>query len=231
MTATAGPESLRTPRTTLKRRPQRGAYDFATIASILDEAIYCHVGFADEEGQPFVIPTNLGRDGRTLYVHGSAASRTIRRLAEGVPICLTATLLDGLVLARAAHAHSINYRSVVILGTAKTVEGPEKLRAMEIISEHVIPGRWAQVRAPTELELKAITVLKIEVTEGSAKVRSGPPLDDEEDLAYPVWAGVLPLSLAVGAPVPSPGLLPDISTPDYVEGYGRSTNPLEGGSA
>ena len=219
MTVNASRDSLQTPRTTLKRRPQRGSYDFETMASILDEAIYCHVGFVGDDGQPYVIPTNLGREGRTVYVHGSAASTTVRRLAQGVPVCLTVTLLDGIVLARSAHAHSMNYRSVVILGTAHLVEGAEKLHAMEVISNHVVPGRWDEVRPPTEPELKAISVLKIEVEEGSAKVRSGPPVDDEEDIGSPVWAGVLPLALQPGQAIPAPDLLPGLSAPDYVTKY------------
>ena len=185
----------------VKREPQRGVYDRETIDAILDEALVCHLGFA-VDGQPYVIPTLHARVGDLLYVHGSAASRMLRRAAEGIPICVTVTLLDGLVLARSVFNHSINYRSVVVLGTAALVEGDEKLAALRAFSEHVAPGRWDAVRAPTEQELKATWILSLPLAEASAKVRSGPPEDEPEDVGFPVWGGVVPVHLAVEAPLP-----------------------------
>jgi len=191
-----------TPHTTLRRLPQRGQFDFATVAAILDEALLAHVGFV-ADGQPFVIPTLYARVGRTLYVHGSAASRMLRTLAAGVPVCVTVSLLDGLVLARSAFHHSANYRSVVVLGTVCTVDDlDERLLALRAISEHVLPGRWDEVREPSDKELKATSVLALPIEEASAKVRGGPPIDDDEDLSWPVWAGVVPLTLAHGTPEP-----------------------------
>jgi nitroimidazol reductase NimA-like FMN-containing flavoprotein (pyridoxamine 5'-phosphate oxidase superfamily) len=212
--------ALKTPRTTVRRRPDRGAYDFETIASILDEGLVCHIGFV-VDGQPYVVPTGYGRDGRTLYLHGSAASRMLRALAGGTPICVTVTLLDGLVLARSAFHHSINYRSVVALGVAQEVEGDEKLHGLRVITEHMARGRWADVRGPTEAELKATSVLKLELTEASAKVRRGPPLDDEEDFAVPAWAGQLPFALVPQPPVPDERLAAGTVLPDYVARYRR----------
>jgi len=185
----------------VRREPQRGRYDRETIDAILDEALYCHVGF-ESDGRPFVIPTLHARVGDLLYVHGSAASRMLRNAASGIPICVTATLLDGLVLARSVFNHSINYLSVVVVGTAKLVEGGEKLDALRAFSEHVAPGRWGEVRGPTEQELKATWILSLPLAEASAKVRSGPPEDEPEDVGFPVWAGVVPVHLAVEAPVP-----------------------------
>ena len=190
------PDNLR-----VRREPQRGRYDRETIDAILDEALYCHVGF-EADGRPYVIPTLHARVGDLLYVHGSAASRMLRRAAEGIPICVTVTLLDGLVLARSVFNHSINYRSVVVLGTAALVEGDEKLAALRAFSEHVAPGRWDAVRAPTEQELKATWILSLPLAEASAKVRSGPPEDEPEDVGFPVWGGVVPVHLAVEAPLP-----------------------------
>ena len=190
-----------TERTRLRRRPARGAYDRATIEHILDEALFCHLGFTVEE-QPYVIPTIHARVGDRVYVHGSAASRMLGTLAAGVRACLTATILDGLVLARSAFHHSMNYRSVVVLGIAEPVLDPdEKLRALEAVVEHVVPGRWREVRAPNAQELKATAVLALPLTEASAKIRSGGPLDDESDYAWPCWAGELPLRLVPLAPV------------------------------
>ena len=211
---------LKTPRTTVRRLPKRGAHDFDTIASILDEAFVCHVGFAID-GQPYVVPTGYGRDGRTLYIHGSSASRMLRTLSQGVPVCVTVTLVDGLVLARSAFHHSINYRSVVVLGDAHLVQGDEKLQALRAISEHMTPGRWDDVRAPTAQELKATSVLKLDIAEASAKVRTGGPIDDEEDLALNVWAGVLPMSLVPKPPVPDEHTPPAIDAPAYVRKYRR----------
>ena len=196
-----------TPRTTLRRLPQRGHFDRPTVYAILDEALVCHVGFV-ADGQPFVIPTIHARVEDRLYVHGSAASRMLKTVKEGVPVCLTATLLDGLVLARSAFHHSMNYRSVVVLGEARAVaDEREKWDALHAIVEHVAPGRWAEVREPSVKEMAATLVLRLPIEEASAKVRTGPPLDDEEDYASPSWAGVLPLRLVPGTPEPDP-LLP-----------------------
>ncbi len=202
-------------RTRVRRHPERGAYDRATVDAILDEALYCHLGFV-VDGQPYVIPTLHARVGDTVYLHGSAASRLIRTLAGGVPACLTVTLVDGLVLARSAYNHSVNYRSAVVLGSARTVDDPdEKLRALEAFTEQLVPGRWADVRPPNEKELKATSVLALALDECSAKVRTGPPGDDEEDLALAVWAGVLPLRLQAVAPVPDSRLAAGTPVPAY----------------
>lgn len=196
----------KTDRTTLKRLPKRGVYQRELVYSILDEAFICHVGFT-VEGQPFVIPTGFGRVGDRIYIHGSQISRMLRTLARGIDVCVTVTLLDGLVLARSAFHHSMNYRSVVIFGRASLVDDREaKLAALRAFSEQVIPGRWDETREPTEQELKATAVLSLPLEEASAKVRSGPPIDDEEDYGLAVWAGVLPLSLVTGEPVPDPRL-------------------------
>jgi nitroimidazol reductase NimA-like FMN-containing flavoprotein (pyridoxamine 5'-phosphate oxidase superfamily) len=192
---------MKTARTRVKRIPKRGNYERATIDAILDEAIICHVGFA-VDGQPYVIPTGYARVDDVVYIHGSAASRMLRTLADGVDVCVTVTLLDGLVLARSAFHHSMNYRSVVMLGRAELVtDAGEKNRALGALTEHFVPGRWKEVRLPTPKELKATSVLKLRIEEASAKIRTGPPVDDEEDYALDVWAGVVPLSLAAGEPV------------------------------
>ena len=210
-----------TPRTTLRRLPKRGCFDRAAVNAILDEGLVCHVGFAAED-QPFVIPTTYAREGERLLIHGSAASRMLRTLAEGVPVCVTVTLLDGLVLARSAFHHSMNYRSVVVLGTAVEVTDPAaKEAALTAIVEHVVRGRSAQVRPPTALELKATTVLALPIDEASAKVRSGPPIDDEEDYTLACWAGVLPLTLVPGAPVSDPRLPAGTPAPANVTRYSR----------
>ncbi|HJS58231.1 MAG TPA: pyridoxamine 5'-phosphate oxidase family protein [Vicinamibacteria bacterium] len=204
---------LLTPRTTLKRLPKRGSHDPAAVEAILDEALVCHVGFV-VEGQPYVIPTIHGRRGDRLYVHGSAASRMLNTLGGGVPACVTVTLLDGLVMARSAFHHSMNYRSVVVLGNARLVEdADEKLEALRVIVEHVSPGRWSEVRPPSELELKATTVLCLTIAEASAKVRTGPPIDDEEDYAWPCWAGVIPLKTCAQEPVADARLHPEAPPP------------------
>ena len=210
--------NLKTPRTRLKRLPKRGAHDFATIAAILDEGFFCHVGFV-AGGQPYVIPTGYGRNGRTLYIHGSFASRMLNELATGIPMCLTVTLVDGLVLARSGFHSSVNYRSVVVLGKATVVEGEEKGAALEIISEQILPGRWADIRWPNRMELKATTVLKLAIDEASAKIRTGPPLDDEGDYALGCWAGVLPLKLMPGEPVADSRLPHDIPVPAYARTF------------
>src|SRR5467141_5050855 len=181
-----------TPRTRVVREPQRAVYDRDAVNQILDEAFLCHVGFV-ADGQPFVIPTSFGRDGDVLYIHGSAASRMLRNLDRGIPVCVTVTLLDGLVLARSVFNHSMNYRSVVILGTATLVDVPEeKLRALQVLTEHIIPQRWDNSRQPNDKELKATSVLRIPIVEYSAKVRTGPPIDDEPDYSFPTWAGIIP---------------------------------------
>src|ERR1035438_3418873 len=178
-----------TSRTRVVREPQRGVYDRDTANQILDEGFLCHVGFV-ADGQPYVIPTSYGRDGNVLYIRGSAASRMLRNLDLGVPVCITVTLLDGLVLARSIFNHSMNYRSVVILGTAAAVvDAKEKLEALHLLSEHILPGRWAESRQPNEKELKATLVMRLPIEEFSAKVRQGPPIDDEEDYAFSTWAG------------------------------------------
>jgi len=197
----------------VRRLPTRACYDRATIDAILDEALVCHVGFA-VDGQPYVIPTTYARIGRQLYIHGSAASRMLRTLAKGAPVCVTVTLLDGLVLARSAFHHSMNYRSVVILGTAVEVSDPdERLAALEAIVEHMLAGRWRQVRPPSERELWATSVLRLPVDEVSAKIRSGPPLDDADDLGQPCWAGVVPLRLAAATPLPDAHLPAGVEPP------------------
>lgn len=205
----------------MKRLPARGAYDRETIYPILDEAFICHVGFAID-GQPYVIPTGFARIGDDLYIHGSSVSRMLRNIVKGIDICVTVTLLDGLVLARSAFHHSMNYRSVVILGKAELVEDPdEKNKALEVFTEHVIPGRWAEVRWPTELELKATSVLKLPIEEASAKVRTGDPKDDEVDYEMNVWAGVLPLAVTPGKAIADERLIKDIPEPEYVRSYER----------
>ena len=182
-------------RTRVIREPHRGVYDRATAYQILDQGFICHVGFV-VDNQPFVIPTAYGRAGDHLYIHGSAASRMLRNLDQGIPVCVTVTLLDGLVLARSVFNHSMNYRSVVVLGTATAVEDrEEKLTALRAISEHILPGRWADSRQPNEKELKATLVMRLPINEFSAKVRTGAPIDDEEDYSFPTWAGVIPLEM------------------------------------
>ena len=193
---------IATARTTVRRLPGRGHYDKAQVFSILDEGYVCHVGFCTE-GQAYVIPTLYARYGEDLYLHGSAASRMMRTLGQGVPVCVTVTLLDGLVLARSAFHHSINYRSVTVFGTAVPVsDDAKKMAALQLFTEHVVPGRWREVRPPTEQELKATSVLMLSIEEASAKVRTGPPVDDEEDYDLPVWAGVVPLHLEAKSPIP-----------------------------
>jgi hypothetical protein len=209
-----------TRRTQVNRLPKRGNYSKETIYSILDAAFLCHVGFI-VDGQPYVIPTGYGRDGDTLYIHGSAASRMLRNLEKGIEACVTVTLIDGIVLARAAFHHSMNYRSVVLLGMATLVEDADvKLSALYTISEQIVPGRWKDARPPNSQELKATTVLAMPIDEASAKIRTGPPVDDEEDYGLPLWAGVLPLSVQPGTPIRDPRLMSNIeNVPDYVSNY------------
>jgi len=210
-------------RTRVVREAERGVYDRAAVYEILDAGFLCHVGFV-VDGQPFVIPTSYGRAGDQLYVHGSAASRMLRQLDQGIPVCLTVTLLDGLVLARSVFNHSMNYRSVVVLGTAVAVVDPEeKLEALRRLAEHILPGRWAESRQPSVKELKATLVMRLPIDEFSAKVRQGPPVDDPEDYTFPVWAGVVPLNMVAGKPLPDPRLDPAYPVPSYAENYSRKS--------
>src|SRR5215469_3955784 len=210
-----------TERTKVRRLPDRGKYDAESVYGILDEGFICHVGFV-ADGQPYVIPTGFGRVGDVLYIHGSAASRMLRTLAEGVQVCVTVTLIDGIVMARSGFHSSMNYRSVVILGSATQVEDRnEKLTALAAFSEQVMPGRWKDLRETTDAELKGTLVLKLPLREISAKVRTGPPKDDEEDYALPLWAGVVPLKLTASTPIDDPRLPKGIDPPDYARNYKR----------
>ncbi len=211
-----------TEHTKVRRLPERGKYDHETVYSILDEGFICHVGFVAADGRPTVIPTAYGREGDKLYIHGSMGSRMQRILAAGIDVCVTVTLVDGLVLARSGFNSSMNYRSVVILGKATPVtDAEEKNRVLYLFSEHLLPGRWAEIRGPSEKELKQTSVLAIELDEVSAKVRSGPPKDDEEDYDLPVWAGVLPMELKFGTPEPDPKLKSEAGVPEYVKKASR----------
>jgi nitroimidazol reductase NimA-like FMN-containing flavoprotein (pyridoxamine 5'-phosphate oxidase superfamily) len=213
---------LQTERTKLKRLAKRGHFDRETVYGILDEGFICHVGFAPQ-GQPFVIPTGYARVEDMLYIHGSQASRMLRTLSGGIDACVTVTIVDGLVLARSAFHHSMNYRSVVIFGRARIVEDrEEKMAALVALSEHIVRGRWADVREPNEEEFIKTTVLELPLVEASAKIRTGPPLDDEEDYALPIWAGVIPLSLQAGEPINDPRLPDGIEVPEYALNYRRS---------
>ncbi|HXP38870.1 MAG TPA: pyridoxamine 5'-phosphate oxidase family protein [Candidatus Acidoferrales bacterium] len=213
-----------TKRTELRRIPDRGSRESKTINEILDAGFLAHVGFC-LDGQPFVIPTLYGRDRERLYLHGSAVSRMLRELETGIPACVTVTLVDGLVLSRSAFDHSMNYRSVVAFGTARKITDPgQKIKSLRAISEHLIAGRWEDVRGPSEKELKATTVLEFSIEEASSKVRSGPPLDDESDYGLPVWAGVLPLEMKSGPPIPDDRLIAGVSFPDYVRRFDARLN-------
>ena len=216
--AAGGPSS---DRVRLRRRRDRGSHDRETIDAILDEALIAHVGIV-QDGQPFVIPTLHARAGDVVYLHGSVASRTIRAMAGGAPMCLTVSLIDGLVLARSAMHHSANYRSAVLLGRGRPVTDPEELLAgFEAVVERLVPGRWSDVRPPTEQELRATALVALPIDEASAKVRSGGPVDDEEDYALPAWAGVIPLSMQAG-PARADARLPDgVPVPGYVSGWPR----------
>jgi uncharacterized protein len=210
-----------TERTRVVREPQRGIYDREAIYKILDEGFICHVGFA-LDGQPYVIPTMYARVGDAIYFHGSAASRMLRNASGGIPVCVTVTLVDGLVLARSVFNHSMNYRSVVALGTAKLVEaGAEKLEALHGFTQKILQGRWEEARQPNEKELKATSILRLELTEVSAKVRVGPPEDDAEDYALGIWAGVLPVELKVGEAIRDERCDDSIPVPGYVRDYRR----------
>ena len=206
----------RTTRSELRRMPSRGSHDCETIYPILDAGFLASVGFCSH-GQPFVIPTLYGRKADKLYLHGSAASRMLGELEAGLPACVSVTLVDGLVLSRSAFHHSMNYRSVVAFGTAHSIDEPrQKMEGLQIISEHLVPGRWKDVRQPNELELRATKVLEFSIEEASAKVRSGPPLDDASDYGFSVWAGVLPLAMRCGSPIPDGALADGIEVPDYL---------------
>ena len=210
-----------TERTKVRRLPDRGKYDAESVYGILDEAFICHVGFVVDD-QPYVIPTGFARVNDTLYIHGSAASRMLRTLADGVQVCVTVTLIDGIVMARSGFHSSMNYRSVVILGRAMPVEGrDEKLAALAAFSEQVMPGRWQDLRETTDAELKGTLVLSLPLKEVSAKVRTGPPKDDEDDYALPLWAGVVPLKLTAGNPIDDPRLPKGIEPPGYARNYKR----------
>jgi nitroimidazol reductase NimA-like FMN-containing flavoprotein (pyridoxamine 5'-phosphate oxidase superfamily) len=209
-------------RVRLRRKRERGSYDREVIHAILDEALLAHLGIVSPEGQPIVLPMLHARCGDVVYCHGSVASRTLRTMCEGMPACLTVSLLDGLVLARSAMHHSANYRSAVILGVARAVEDEaEKQAALRAIVEHIVPGRAEHIRGPSANELKATAVLALPIEEASAKIRSGPPVDDDEDHALDVWAGVLPLRTSAGEPEPDPALRAGIELPAHAADYGR----------
>lgn len=211
-------------RVRVRRIPKRALYDRRALDAILDEALVCHLGFV-HDGHPYVIPTLHARVGDTVYVHGSAASRMLRTLAGGASVCLTVTLVDGLVLARSAFHHSVNYRSAVVLGAARLIDDPgEKLTALQAFTEQIVPGRWKDVRPPTGQELKATSVLALPLRESSVKMRTGAPVDDEPDYALDVWAGVIPLRRQALAPEDDPRLAPGISAPLYARNYRRG-NP------
>ena len=223
------PESFTpTERTRVVREPHRGFYDREVVYKILDEGFVCHVGFA-VDGQPYVIPTLFARVGDAIYFHGSAASRMLRGAGAGIPVCVTVTLVDGIVMARSVFNHSMNYRSVVALGNATRVDEPaQKLDALHAFTEKIVPGRWNDARQPTEKELKATSILRLPLTEVSAKVRSGPVIDDEEDYALPIWAGVVPLHLQAEAPIRDERCDAAIPTPAYAANYARAALGVHG---
>lgn len=211
----------KTPKTKLKRIPQRGHYDQETVYQILDEALICHVGFAID-GEPFVIPTIHARMGDELLLHGAPASRMLKHISQGNPVCVTITLVDGLVLARSAFHHSMNYRSVVVFGTGRVVEAPkEKIQALNTFVEHVVPGRTNDARGANEKEMNGTLVVAIPIEEASAKIRTGPPVDDEEDYALPIWAGILPLSVTPQSAQADARLLAGVELPNYITDYQR----------
>lgn len=211
-----------TPRTQVHRHPERGDYDRDTIDQILDEALICHVAFNDEKGAPRCLPTIHARVGDTIYLHGSTAARAWKALHAGAEVCIVATIVDGLVMARSAFNHSMNYRSVVVFGTAREVKEEDELHtAAAAITSHVAPGREHEARMPTAAEYRQTLLLAVPIEEASAKVRTGPPKDDEEDMALPIWAGVLPFQTETGEPDASPDLAPGIDVPPSVSGYHR----------
>ncbi len=220
-----------TARTRVRRHPERGAYDAPTVHAILDEALLCHLAWVTDDGHPRVIPTIHARIGDTLYVHGSAASNTLRGIRDGRTICIETTLLDGLVMARSTPNHSMNYRSVMVYGAPREVTEPaERDEAQRVLVEHVVPGRTAEVRMPTDKELKETSIFAIPLDEASAKIRTGPPIDPEEDLSSPAWAGVLPVQQAFGSPEPSPDLTPGIEATPVITGYTRSAGTRDHGA-
>ena len=215
------PQFTETDKNSIKRLPKRGQYDRGTIYRILDEAMICHVGFVQQE-QPYVIPINFARMEDNIVLHGAKASRLLKHIAAGYPVCIEVTIVDGLVLARSVFNHSVNYRSVVLFGRGRAVEDEqEKLSALKAITEHLIPGRWQEARLPNSKELHATAVVSIKIDEASAKVRMGPPVDDQEDYDLPVWAGVLPLQQQALAPIRDELLSEDIPLPEYVAPYSR----------
>jgi len=208
-------------RTKVKRLPKRGTYDFATIARILDEGLVCHIGIV-QDNQPFVLPMIYGRLNKNIYIHGSTASRLMKTLIE--PTCISVTIVDGLVLARSAFHHSMNYRSVVVVGEGRKVDdASEKIAALKAISDHIMPGRYEGVRGPNKKEMRATQVIAFAIDEASAKIRSGPPVDDEEDYALGMWAGVVPLNIKSAPPEADPRLHSNIAIPEYLEDYGKKT--------
>src|SRR6185369_12389912 len=218
-------EFTKTGRNRVKRIPERGHYDRETIYHILDEALICHVGFV-QKGQPFVIPINFARVDDTIVMHGAKASRLLKHIEAGQPVCVEATIIDGLVLARSVFHHSINYRSVVLFGRGRLIEDEqEKLTALKAVTEHLIPGRWQEARLPNRKELNGTRVVSIEIDEASAKVRVGPPVDEEEDYALPVWAGILPLHEMPLPPVQDQLQSEEIPLPNYIAGYSRTSSP------
>ncbi len=211
----------KTSRNTVKRMPARGQYDSEIIYPIIDSALICHVGFV-QDGQPFVIPTIHARQGDSIFLHGAKASRMLKHIASGEPVCITVTHVDGLVLARSVFHHSMNYRSATVFGRGQLIEDEaEKMAALAVITEHLMPGRWDDARQPTPLEMNATTVVEVFIESASAKMRNGPPSDDEEDYALPVWAGVLPLKLSPQAPVPDEEMNSEVPMPGYVRDYRR----------
>ncbi len=215
-----------TDRTRVRRLPERGAYERETLNAILDEAPICHVGFV-QNAQPFVIPTIHARYGDIIYFHGSPASRMLRLMKDGTTVCVTATIVDGVVAARSVFHHSMNYRSAVVLGTTRLVDDQaERLRAMEVVTEHVLPGRWAEARHPSDVEAKGTLLVAVLIEEFSVKIRTGPPVDDEEDYQLPIWAGVIPLSTAIHYPEPDPLLRDGIEVSESVTRFSSGSLPL-----
>jgi nitroimidazol reductase NimA-like FMN-containing flavoprotein (pyridoxamine 5'-phosphate oxidase superfamily) len=210
-----------TPRNRVRLMPERGRYDRETVYAIVDEALLCHVGFVDD-GQPVVIPTLHARRGDVLYLHGSRGNAMLKQLQAGNPVCVTVTHIDGIVFARSAFHHSVNYRSAVLYGRGRLLDdASEKLAALEILTEHAAKGRWQDSRPPTDRELQLTSVIELRIESASAKIRTGPPRDDEQDYGLPYWAGVLPFRQEVLPPIPDPGLADDIAVPEYVACYGR----------
>ena len=212
----------KTPLNRVRRMPERGHYDADTIYPIIDEALICHVGFV-EDGQPFVIPTIHARMGDALVLHGAKASRLLKHAAAGNDLCVTITILDGLVMARSVFHHSMNYRSAVLFGKGELIEdADERMRAFEVLTEHIMPGRWADARLPNDTELSATTLVRMPIDMASAKVRTGPPSDEDDDYSLDVWAGVVPIRRHFGEPIDDPKRTHDVAVPDYVRSYWRA---------